>query len=129
MNYFLSFLFGCVVTFVVLSHFTTPNVMVSTLKPIGCVEADSIITDGAKRVVLHFRDCPGGGTIDISSNKPIFGKAQTAKIMGSDNVIGLDGVGFGYRLDTEADRRTCTIKYQYSRAAVTDTICSIIDSF
>lgn len=94
-----------------------------------CHEYDTTVLDGSKRMVLHFTDCQGIGTISVSTNKPIFGRAESARIMGTDDVIGLDAVGYGFRLDNESDRRTCKVKYQHSRQAVTDTILSIFYSF
>ena len=94
-----------------------------------CVEYDTLITIENKRVILHFRDCQNAGTISIQSNKPIFGGKETALLMGADNVIGLDGVGYGWRLNNESDRRTCTIKWQIDRKAVTDKVIQIIQNW
>lgn len=91
-----------------------------------CIESDTVVQFEQKRVVLSFRDCGKSGTINVASNKPIFGLSATKRIMGTDNVIGLDAVGYGYRMDRESDRRTCVVKYHISRQAVTDTILAII---
>lgn len=99
-----------------------------------CAESDSVVLgNSGNRLVFHFKDCGVGlnraGTIEVSTNKPIFGKKESARIMGTDDVIGLDAVGYGYRLNNESDRRTLTVKYQYSRKAITDTILSIFHSY
>jgi hypothetical protein len=102
---------------------------VGTTEVNACIEKDSVVKNGSKRLIFHFIDCPCGGTIQVSTNKPIFGKNESARIMATDDVIGLDAVGYGMRLNNESDRRTCMVKYQYSRKAVTDTLLFIFNSY
>lgn len=78
------------------------------------------------RATLKFRDCGDAGTISIQCNKPIFDLKATSRIMATDNVVGLDGVGYGSRGSTEADKRTVTIKWQTDCKAIVSVLDSII---
>ncbi len=76
--------------------------------------------------IFRHRYCGDAGTISIQSNKPIFDLKATSRIMATDNVVGLDGVGYGLRMDTDADKRTVMIKWQTDCAAIEKVVDSII---
>lgn len=93
----------------------------------GCTETDTLLVNGATKLHLHIRACKGAGEIEAMSNKPIFRPIQAARIMSADYVVGLDAMGYGIRGTTDADARTCKIKYSCSSASVMDTLYAILN--
>ena len=93
----------------------------------GCTETDTLLVSGEVKMHLHIRACKDAGEIEAISNKPIFRSNQTSRIMSADYVAGLDAIGYGIRGTTDADARTCKIKYVYSSASVMDTLYAILN--
>lgn len=76
--------------------------------------------------IITYRDCHLAGTIDISCNKPLFSQKANARIIASDNVIGLNGSGYPYTFEEEAGMRVCKVKWHNDRTEVTKTIRQIL---
>lgn len=86
------------------------------------------IMDGQDcQALFKFYDCENGGTIEVSTDKPIFDTEAMQRLLATEKTSGLKG--YKNRFESVEDGKSLRVKYQIDRIALTDTLISIIQNF
>ena len=86
------------------------------------------IMDGQEcQALFKFYDCENGGTIEVSTDKPIFDIETMQRLLATEKTAGLKG--YKNRFEIDENRKTLRVKYQLERIALTDTLILMVKNF